>query len=308
MLLKIGELARLTGVSEKTVRSRITRLVAEHGLTVTARLTEPGSRSRMVYLLFTEPGKRFQVAEHLAAQPEVDQVHLTTGYADVLVSTSFPDDAAALRFQVQTVEAHPGVRSARSCHLISEVGGPAFEDAPAGPRVDTEVLAALMVGPPRFADLDALTDAICDAVTAGLDADRAMVVTTDQFNGDWFSSSVSRRRGISERYLSALIARINDGSTCGVIKRVWETRLHMFLADARTDPLMTDAHDLVREEGYVSLLTLPVLYGQSLVATISMYYDRPVAPDDRYIATAQGVADHFAVTLARALGLAPSPL
>ncbi|MBC3191113.1 AsnC family transcriptional regulator [Pseudonocardia sp. C8] len=302
------ELAKLVGVSEKTVRSRIARLVGEHGLTVTARLSDPAQRSRMVYLLLTEPGRRFGVAEFLAAQSEVDQVQLITGSADVMVSASFPDDAAALRFQVQVVEGHPGVRSAQSCHLIGEVGGPAFEAAPAGPRVDTEVLAALMIGPPRHPSFDALTDAICDAMTGGLGADRVLVVTSDRPNGDWAGYTVSRRRGISQRYLDALVARINDGRTDGVIKRVWESRLHMFLADARTDPLMAAAHDLVRAEGYVSLLTLPVLYGDSLVATISLYYDRPVALDDQYIATAQGVADHFAVTVARALGLAPSTI
>ncbi len=75
------------------------------------------------------------------------------------------------------------------------------------------------------------------------------------------------------------------------------------VADARTDPLMAAAHDLVRAEGYVSLLALPLLYGDSLVATVSMYYDRSVELDKEYVTTAQGVADHFAV----ALGLAPRP-
>lgn len=53
------------------MRSRIARLVAEHGLTASARLTDPGQRSRMVYQLLTEPGRRFQVAEFLAVRSEV---------------------------------------------------------------------------------------------------------------------------------------------------------------------------------------------------------------------------------------------
>jgi DNA-binding Lrp family transcriptional regulator len=301
------ELAKRAGVSEKTVRSRIARLVAEHGLTVTAELAEPSQRSRMVYLVQAEPGRRFHVAEFLAARPEVDRVHVTTGSADVLVAASFPDDAAALRFQVQTVESHPGVRSAESCHLIAEVGGPARASGPPGPHVDTEALAALMIGTPRHGNFDELTDAICDAVTTGLGADRVLIATSPP-GGPRRSSTVAKRRGISARYLDALIRRIEDGRTEGVIKRVWETRLHVVLADARTDPLMAAAHDLVREEGYVSLLTLPMLYGDSLVATISMYYDRLTALDEEYIATAQGVADHFAVAVARTIGLAPAPL
>ncbi|MCO1658555.1 GAF domain-containing protein [Pseudonocardia sp. S2-4] len=299
------ELAKLVGVSEKTVRSRIARLVADHGLTVSAELVEQTQPSRMVYLLHTEPGRRFQVAESLATQPEVDRVNLITGSADVMVAASFPDDAAALRFQVQVVESHPGVRSAQSCHLIGEVGGPARPSGPPGPRIDTEALAALMIGPPRYANFDELTEAILDAVVTGLGADRALIATSPP--GASPGSNVAKRRGVSLRYLDALIARIADGRTEGVIKRVWATRLHVVVADARTDPLMAAAHDLVRAEGYVSLLTLPMLYGESLVATISMYYDRLTALDDEYVATAQGVADHFAVAVARTLGLAPAP-
>ncbi len=232
-------------------------------------------------------------------------MHLVTGSADVLVAASFPDDAAALRFRVQTVESHPGVRTAQSCHLIDQVGGPPRGGGPLAPRVDTETLAALMIGPPRYGNFDELTDAICDAVTIGLGADRALITTSPP--GADLAATPAKRRRISQRYLDALIERIADGRTEGVIKRVWATRLHVVVADARTDPLMAAAHDLVRAEGYVSLLTLPMLYGESLVATISMYYDRPTSLDGEYVATAQGVADHFAVAVARTLGLAPAP-
>ncbi|NIB30607.1 AsnC family protein [Pseudonocardia sp. MCCB 268] len=159
------ELAKLVGVSEKTVRSRIARLVGEHGLTVTARLSDPAQRSRMVYLLLTEPGRRFGVAVPGRA------VRGGPGPADHGFGRRhglrvLPGRRGALRFQVQVVEGHL-VRSAQSCHLIGEVGGPRSRP-PAGPRVDTEVLAALMIGPPRHPSFDALTDAICDAMTGGL--------------------------------------------------------------------------------------------------------------------------------------------
>ncbi|MGI5131120.1 AsnC family transcriptional regulator [Pseudonocardia sp. CA-107938] len=300
------ELAKLVGVSEKTVRGRIARLVDQFGLTISATMTEPEARSRMVYLIQTEPGMRFQVAESLAALPETDQVHLITGSADVLISASFVDDATALRFQVQTVESHPGVRSAQSCHLIGEVGGPVRPAGPPGPRVDLERLAALMIGPHVHDDFEALAETVCDAVQKGLGADRVLIVTSPPGAGST-GPSVAKRRGISQRYLDGVDKRIADGRTDGVIKRVWRTRLHVLLPDARTDPLMAAAHDLVRAEGYVSLLTLPMLYGDSLVATISMYYDQLMAFDDEYVARAQGVADHFAVAMARTLGLAPVP-
>lgn len=295
------ELARTLGVSEKTVRSRIARLSDEFGLRITAELAEPVQPSRMVYLIHAEPGRRFEVAEFLAAQAEVDIVHLTTGSADVLATASFPDDATALRFLVQTVESHSGVRSAESCHLIAEVGRDPGAAVASGPPVDTEALAAVMIGAPRHADLDELTDAVCDAATAGLGADRVLVATAE--GARWV---VTRMRGISTGYLDALNRLIDGGVTDGVIKRVWQTRLHVLVADARTDPLFAAAHALVRAEGYVTILTLPMLYGDSLVASVSLYFDTAYVLDDTYIATAQGVADSFTVAMARMLGRAPS--
>lgn len=298
------ELARALGVSEKTVRSRIARLVADHGLRVTADLTAAVQQSRMVYLIHAESGRRFEVAEFLAALPDVDAVHLTTGSADVLAVASFADDAAALRFLVQTVESHPGIRSTQSCHLIAEVGGHPTAEAADGPHVDTEALAAVMIGPPRYANLDELTDAICDAAVAGLGADRVLVATGATSEGR--ISQVAKARRISARYLEAINRRIDVGITDGIIKRVWQTQLHVLVTDARTDPLFSSAHDLVRAEGYVTILTLPMLYGDSLVATVSLYYDTHSTLDDSYIATAQGVADGFAVAMARMVGRAPS--
>jgi DNA-binding Lrp family transcriptional regulator len=298
------ELARLLGISEKTVRSRVTRLMSDHGLRVTADLIEPVPQSRMVYLIHAEPGRRFEVAEFLAVQPGVDVVHLTTGSADVLVIASFPDDAAALRFLVQTIESHPGLRSAQSCHLIAEVGGSPSPGGADAPQVDTDALAAVMIGPPRYANLDELTDAICDAAISGLGADRVLVTTAS--TGDGPAWQLAKMRGISARYLEALNKRIEGGVTDGVIKRVWQTQLHVLVADARVDPLFASAHDLVRAEGYITILTLPMLYGDSLVASVSLYYNTPSTLDDGYIATAQGVADSFAVAVARMIGWAPS--
>jgi DNA-binding Lrp family transcriptional regulator len=297
------ELAKQVGVSEKTVRARIARLVDEHGLVVTVELDDPRRRSRMVYLLETEPGQRLPVAQSLAARPEVTRVHLVTGSADVLVAASFPDDAEALRFQERTLAAHHGVRAARACHLMGEVGGPDRGGGLPGPVVDTERLAALMIAP-RPHGFNELAELICDAVTAGLGADRALI-TTERPGARDRPAAPAKRRGISLRYLEALTARIRDGRIEGVIKRVWDTRQHVLLADARIDPLMAAARDLVLAEGYVTLLTLPMLYGSSLVATVSMYYDRQMTLSDEYLGTAQTVIDQFAVAMARALGLAP---
>lgn len=298
------QLARQVGISEKTVRARIARLVEEHGLTVTVELDDPRRRSRMVYLLETEPGQRLAVAESLAGRAEVTRAHLVTGSADVLVAAAFPDDAEALRFQERTLAAQPGVRATRSCHLIGEVGGQDGAGLAPGPVVDTEKLAALMVAPRPHGGFDELAGLVCDAATAGLGADRALIATARPGQGDP-PTAPAMRRGISRRYLEALTGRIRDGHIEGVIKRVWNTRQHVLVADARVDPLMAAARDLVLAEGYVTLLTVPMLYGPSLVATVSMYYDRPMTLGEEYVGTAQTVVDQFAVAMARALGLAP---
>ncbi|NIB30608.1 hypothetical protein HBB16_00900 [Pseudonocardia sp. MCCB 268] len=111
-------------------------------------------------------------------------------------------------------------------------------------------------------------------------------MTSDRPNGDWAGYTVSRRRGISQRYLDALVARINDGRTDGVIKRVWESRLHMFLADARTDPLRrptTRPGRGIRQPAHPAgaLRRLAGGHHQPLLRP-------PGRPDDQYIATAQG--------------------
>jgi DNA-binding Lrp family transcriptional regulator len=298
------ELARQIGTSEKTVRARLARLADEHGLTVSVELDDPRRRSRMVYLLETEPGQRLAAAQTLAARPEVTRVHLVTGSADVLVTAAFPDDAEALRFHEHTLAGHPGVRATRPCHLIREVGGPERSGPPPDPAVNTEKLAALMLAPRSPGGFDRLAELVCDAVTAGLGADRALI-TTERPSARYRAAAPAKRRGISQHYLEALTARIRDGRIEGVIKRVWDTRQHVLLADARIDPLMAAARDLVIAEGYVTLLTVPMLYGPSLIATVSMYYDQPMTLSDDYLGTTQTVIDQFAVAMARALGLAP---
>ncbi|WP_181782326.1 AsnC family transcriptional regulator [Pseudonocardia pini] len=300
------ELARSLGVSEKTVRLRITRLLTEHGLRVRAHMPVDTSASRMVFLLHTQPGRRFDVAEFLSSRPEVEHVYLATGFSDVLVHAVFADDGAALRFLVDTVESHDGVRATDSCHLIREVGGPALApDDRHHPEVDKQVLADLMIGPQPAATLDGLLDAICVAVTNGLGADRVLVGVRSDPHA---RAPILRSRGLSRGYIDALAERIAQGWTPGVVRQVWDTRLHVVLPDARTDRLFEGAHDLVRAEGYVTMMNLPVLYGDSLIATISGYFDDATSLDDDYLSTAQGVADHFAVALARKIGWLPPAL
>ncbi|MBA2708928.1 MAG: Lrp/AsnC family transcriptional regulator, partial [Gemmatimonadaceae bacterium] len=121
------EMARRLGVSEKTIRLRITRLVRDHGMRVVATLGNGERPTRMLFLVHTVPGRRFEVAERLVCMDAVQRVFATTGAFDLVVEAAFSTDAHALEFLVREVEAVDGVTSCQSVHLIKEVvrGGPA---------------------------------------------------------------------------------------------------------------------------------------------------------------------------------------
>ena len=296
------ELAKRLRVSEKTVRARIARLIAEHGLVVTAELPQSERRSRMVYLVRTDPGRRVQVAELLADCPEVEAVHLVTGAADLVVAARFRDDAAAVQFQLDAIEQGRGVRSVRTCHVIETVGGPDRGVDPSNPQANTGVLSALMLSTSSHSEAKVLDEAICDAAIAGLGADRVAIAVQDASR----PFGVTASRGLSAHYVTSVVDLVQRGRADGVVKRVWQTRLHLLVADALTDPLLAEVRELVRGEGYRGLLVLPVLFGDSMLATVSLYWNRPVELNDAYLAIAQSTVDHFAVAFSRVRGLAPN--
>ncbi|BBW99966.1 AsnC family transcriptional regulator [Mycolicibacterium moriokaense] len=76
------ELARRTGVTEKTVRRRVARLLSSRFITIAA-VTDPSALGFdcMALVLITVDGSRrpVHIAEELVALPEVDYVTVTTG-------------------------------------------------------------------------------------------------------------------------------------------------------------------------------------------------------------------------------------
>lgn len=310
------DLASQAGVSEKTVRLRIARLVEEFGLTFDVRLGRDLPASRMMFMLRASPTRRISVAKSLTGHPAVEQVYLASGAADVVVIAGFSDDSAALHFLVKTIEGHDAVESVQTCHLIDDTDGARASGKGSSPRVDHEVLSVLTVAAAPRQSAGEVLAAICDAAVDGLGADRVVVAYGDpdvmapagDFVGSvtWHPTLVTgAQRGVSEEYLARVNQRLGN-EVHGVLRRVWESRVHVVVADATTDPLMVGLHDLVREAGYTSLLALPMLYGHSLLATVCLYFDEPAVLAGEYVATAQQIVDFFAISFARSSGLAPT--
>jgi Lrp/AsnC family transcriptional regulator for asnA, asnC and gidA len=105
------QIASALGVSEAAVRARTGRLV-ERGVLQIVGVTDPnklGLRQALIGVR-CEPGRLVEVAEALAALPEVDYVVITTGRFDVLVETVSADPEGLLTFLTQRLQAISGVR------------------------------------------------------------------------------------------------------------------------------------------------------------------------------------------------------
>ena len=114
-----------------------------------------------------------------------------------------------------------------------------------------------------------------------------------------FRISASRGHGLAEKYVEEVVQRINVGTSRGVSSRVVESGLHVFVEDALTDPLLNGLHELVKEEGYRSLLAVPMYHGGRVIGSVNLYYDKVRRTTDDEVAVAQAFADQVALALAR---------
>lgn len=308
------EIARRLNVSEKTVRTRIARLTQEQGMRVVATLNGLDHRTRMLFLVHTAPGCRFEVAEQLARFEDVQRVYATTGAFDLVVEGAFLTDADALEFLVHDVESVEGVDSCESVHLIKEIlrtpPSPAgAADANMGSDLDFRRFAALAA---RAENVDDLLKLVAEAARSVCQADRALISLFEIRSSPLAAGRlgtmepaeirVSHTEGslLSDRYVQEVIRRVNAGIARGVSYRVAESGLHVFVEDALTDPLMEGLRDLVVEEGYSSLMAVPVFDSSRVVGNLNLYYNKPrhLTGDD--IAVAQAFADQVGLAVSRA--------
>lgn len=105
-------IARAVGLSEAAVRQRVARL-QEAGVMQIVAVTDPlqlGFRRQAMVGVRTD-GDVVDLADALAAMPEVDHVVITAGSFDVLAEAICEDDEHLLELVGRRIRALPGVRS-----------------------------------------------------------------------------------------------------------------------------------------------------------------------------------------------------
>lgn len=105
------QIAAALGVSEAAVRARTNRLI-ERGVLQVVGVADPGKLGFQQALIGIrcEPGRLLEVADALAAMPEVDYVVVTAGRFDILIEAVAEDNEGLLRFLNERLQRIDGVR------------------------------------------------------------------------------------------------------------------------------------------------------------------------------------------------------
>jgi DNA-binding Lrp family transcriptional regulator len=293
------EVAAHVGVSEKTVRQRIRRLIERDGMRIAATLDRGTTLSRLIVLVQSQNGQRFAVADRLSAMPEVDAVHLTTGAYDLIVVASFASDTAALKFYVSHIEEGPGIKESSSTHIVDTITRRNTGRSDAFEQFDQRAAQAGSVAE--------LLDLACDAAIEVVGADRVHLSADDS----WFTgpekqpwTTTIRWRGLSSRYVEEIVrtGRAEDSTVPNIFKH----NQHLFVTDAQVDPLFESITELVASEGYHSWLGLPVHNGETRRGTLCLYWNNVIPYRDGLVLRAQELADTLGKHLT-SYGSAPQP-
>ncbi|MTD55530.1 AsnC family transcriptional regulator [Amycolatopsis pithecellobii] len=285
------DVAAKVGVSEKTVRQRIRRLIERDGMRVVATLDRQTPPSRLIVLVRVRSGQRFVVADRLASLPEVDEVHLTTGAYELIVRASFESDSDALEFYVRHVEQGPGIEESLSTHVV--------ETITSGTAARPDHFEQFDKQASKVGSLSELLDLACEVATASLGADRVHVATGNVWPADPASRwpATMRWRGLSSRYVEEI--RIKGQAEGVVLPNIVKHNQHVFVADAQTDPLFQSVTDLVFSEGFRSWMGMPVCNGDTRRGTFCLYWNTVITYREDLVRQAQELADTLGKHLVR---------
>ena len=117
------EIARTLGLAEGTVRKRLERLFSAGVIRIMA-VAEPASLglgASVVIGIQTDLGQMNEVAQRLAALPEVHCVNIVTGTYDVMIEAALPSGEHLLSFLIDRVSAIPGVKRTETSHVLQTV-------------------------------------------------------------------------------------------------------------------------------------------------------------------------------------------
>jgi Lrp/AsnC family transcriptional regulator for asnA, asnC and gidA len=117
------EIARQVGVSEPTVRKRLSRLVSSRMIRIIAMpdATAVGFSTITFVTLSVDLALAGQVADEIARLPEVRTIHLTTGGSELLVEAWFTCSDDLLRFMTQHIGGVPGIRRTATSHVLKTI-------------------------------------------------------------------------------------------------------------------------------------------------------------------------------------------
>jgi Lrp/AsnC family transcriptional regulator for asnA, asnC and gidA len=114
--LSSARLARILGVSERTVHNRIKRLTAANVIQTVAVINPAAFGYTMTVLVFCdiEVGYQDQAAEAILKLPEVDYLAISTGDQDLSLRARFRDSEQMQEFITQKLHQIPGMRRTRT--------------------------------------------------------------------------------------------------------------------------------------------------------------------------------------------------
>ncbi len=135
----------------------------------------------------------------------------------------------------------------------------------------------------KCSDISQVYEATLDSLFSTLAVDRAAILLLDENKVSRFKAW----RGLSEKYRWAV-----EGHFPWSID---ETQPEPVLVeDARTHPLLSACHDLLRGEGIQSLAFLPLIDQGQLLGKFVLYYDTPHKFSQGEVQLAQAIASHVA--------------
>lgn len=117
------DVARQLGIAEATVRKRLERLLDNRIIRITAAVN-PGSLGLTTQIFLgieTDLARMEDVANRLAAIPEVYSVRMATGTYDVIVEAFLPSSDQLLSFLVDKIAIIPGVKRTETCHVLKAI-------------------------------------------------------------------------------------------------------------------------------------------------------------------------------------------
>lgn len=132
-----AEIARSLGVAERTVRARIDRLVADNVIRLVASIVPAtvGYAVTADVFLEVEAGRIQEVAEIIAAKPEVGYIGLTTGDRDISLQIHAPSVPELYDFVTNELGTIPAVVRTNT-FIIPKILKTHFDFVAPGMRID----------------------------------------------------------------------------------------------------------------------------------------------------------------------------